>query len=101
MSATRLDFLLAATVALLRQDTRSASEVLSRFLEHRDEAAFEALVVRHRKPAHPAFLAMQENAACARLLPSSPLDVPDFSLVCSRPWRRSLFTERGRLDSQE
>jgi RNA polymerase sigma factor (sigma-70 family) len=46
MPPTRLDTLWAA-VALRREDARPDDELLARFLEQSDAAAFEALLVRH------------------------------------------------------
>jgi RNA polymerase sigma factor (sigma-70 family) len=47
MPAGRLESMLGIGVSLLRQDARSDSELLGRFLEEHDETAFESLLVRH------------------------------------------------------
>jgi RNA polymerase sigma factor (sigma-70 family) len=47
MPPARLDTLLGATLSFLRRDPRSDAELLTRFLNDRDETAFEALLVRH------------------------------------------------------
>jgi RNA polymerase sigma factor (sigma-70 family) len=67
MPPARLDSMLEAAIGFLRLDPRSDAELLARFLDHRDEAAFEALVVRHT----PAV-----RAACRGWL-RSPADVDD------------------------
>src|SRR5213076_102120 len=43
----RRDLLFGAALPVLRRDPRPDAELLARFLEDRDEAAFEALLVRH------------------------------------------------------
>jgi RNA polymerase sigma factor (sigma-70 family) len=67
MPPERLDGMLRAVASILRRDARSDAELLTRFLEHRDEGAFEALLVRHT----PAV-----RAACRGWL-RSPADVDD------------------------
>lgn len=67
MPSSRLDMLFGAALQALRQDPRGDAELLARFLDQRDEAAFEALVVRHT----PAV-----RAACRTWL-RSPADVDD------------------------
>jgi RNA polymerase sigma factor (sigma-70 family) len=47
MPPPRLDRIFGAALASPRWDTRADAELLARFLDHRDESAFEALVVRH------------------------------------------------------
>ena len=47
MPSPRLDVLFGSTLQALRHDARSDAELLGRFLDQRDETAFEALVVRH------------------------------------------------------
>jgi RNA polymerase sigma factor (sigma-70 family) len=67
MPPARLDSVLGATLAFLRHDARPDPELLARFLDHQDEAAFEALVLRHT----PAV-----RAACRGWL-RSPADIDD------------------------
>ncbi|HKB06303.1 MAG TPA: sigma-70 family RNA polymerase sigma factor [Gemmataceae bacterium] len=47
MPATRLDGVFAAGVTLPRPDPRPDADLLTRFLDDRDDTAFEALVARH------------------------------------------------------
>jgi RNA polymerase sigma factor (sigma-70 family) len=47
MPSSRLDAIFGAALRSLRYDTRSDAELLTRFLDQRDEIAFEALVLRH------------------------------------------------------
>jgi RNA polymerase sigma factor (sigma-70 family) len=47
MPPARLESLLGAANSLRRWDPRPDAELLARFLEHRDETAFETLLVRH------------------------------------------------------
>jgi RNA polymerase sigma factor (sigma-70 family) len=67
MPPQRLDGTLRAVAAILRRDSCSDADLLSRFLDDRDESAFEALVLRHT----PAV-----RAACRGWL-RSPADVDD------------------------
>ncbi|HEY7156494.1 MAG TPA: RNA polymerase sigma factor [Gemmataceae bacterium] len=47
MPSSRLDVIFGAALRSLRYDARSDAELLTRFLDQRDEMAFEALVLRH------------------------------------------------------
>jgi RNA polymerase sigma factor (sigma-70 family) len=47
MPANRLDSLFGTPLSLRRWDPRSDAELLGRFLDQRDEAAFETLLLRH------------------------------------------------------
>jgi RNA polymerase sigma factor (sigma-70 family) len=47
MPPQRLDGVLRAVASSLRQDSYSDAELLTRFLDHHDDSAFEALVLRH------------------------------------------------------
>lgn len=47
MPANRLDSLLGTALSFRRWDPRSDAELLGRFLDQRDEAAFETLLLRH------------------------------------------------------
>src|SRR5262245_33590176 len=47
MSATRVEGVIAAGLLPARPDPRADGELLTRFLEHHNDAAFEALVARH------------------------------------------------------
>ncbi len=47
MPPRRLELILGTAMQSLRRDPRSDAELLTRFLDHRDETAFETLVVRH------------------------------------------------------
>jgi RNA polymerase sigma factor (sigma-70 family) len=47
MARSRLESILGAAIQSLRRDSRSDAELLARFLDQRDETAFETLVVRH------------------------------------------------------
>src|SRR5258708_13626738 len=67
MPPARLDSMFGAAVSFLRLDTRSDAELLDRFLDERDDTAFEALLVRHT----PAV-----RAACRGWLRSSA-DIDD------------------------
>ncbi len=67
MPANRLDAVLRVAVSFARQDPRPDAELLTCFLEQRDQAAFEALLARHT----PAV-----RAACRGWLRSSA-DVDD------------------------
>jgi RNA polymerase sigma factor (sigma-70 family) len=58
-----LDLLFGAAVSSLRLDRRSDAELLARFLEHADEAAFEALVVRHTPAVRGACRGWLRSAA--------------------------------------
>src|SRR5271170_6762264 len=66
MPSTRLEMLWAA-LPFDRPDPRADAELLSRFLDHQDQTAFEALLVRHT----PAV-----RAACRGWL-RSPADIDD------------------------
>ncbi len=66
MPTSRLDMLWAA-IPFERLDTLADAELLARFLDHQDQAAFEALLMRHT----PAV-----RAACRTWL-RSPADVDD------------------------
>jgi RNA polymerase sigma factor (sigma-70 family) len=61
MPHARLDSLLGP--ALLRRDPRSDAELLARFLDDRDAAAFEALVVRHTPAVRAACRGWLRSAA--------------------------------------
>jgi RNA polymerase sigma factor (sigma-70 family) len=67
MPPRRLDLILGTAVQSLRRDPRSDAELLTRFLDHLDETAFETLVLRHT----PAV-----RAACRGWL-RSPADIDD------------------------
>jgi RNA polymerase sigma factor (sigma-70 family) len=67
MPPARLDAMLGAAVPFLRHDPRPDAELLGRFLDFRDELAFEALLVRHT----PAV-----RAACRGWL-RAPADIDD------------------------
>ena len=67
MSATRVEGVFAAGLLPARSDPRADGELLTRFLEHHDDAAFEALVARHT----PALRAV------ARGWLSQPADIDD------------------------
>jgi RNA polymerase sigma factor (sigma-70 family) len=67
MSATRVDAVFAAGLLPARPDPRADGELLTRFLEQHDDAAFEALVARHT----PALRAV------ARGWLSQPADIDD------------------------
>jgi RNA polymerase sigma factor (sigma-70 family) len=59
----RLDALLWAALPYRRRDPRPDAELLARFLDHRDEAAFEALVVRHTPAVRAACRGWLRSAA--------------------------------------
>jgi RNA polymerase sigma factor (sigma-70 family) len=59
----RLDLLVGAAVSSLRLDRRSDAELLARFLDQADEAAFEALVVRHTPAVRAACRSWLRSAA--------------------------------------
>jgi RNA polymerase sigma factor (sigma-70 family) len=67
MPPAPLDVMLGAAMPILRRDPRPDAELLARFLEQQDEAAFEVLLVRHT----PAV-----RAACRGWL-RSPADIDD------------------------
>ena len=47
MPGTRLEALFGAASSMYRWDPRPDEELLTRFLDQRDETAFEVLLVRH------------------------------------------------------
>src|SRR5215472_6099266 len=47
MPRSRLDTLLGSALQSFRRDSRSDTELLTRFIDHNDETAFETLLVRH------------------------------------------------------
>jgi RNA polymerase sigma factor (sigma-70 family) len=67
MAPARLDSIFGAALSILRLDPRSDEDLLARFLEERDDSAFETLVMRHT----PAV-----RAACRGWL-RSPADIDD------------------------
>lgn len=54
MPRSRLDSILGAALRSLRRDARSDAELLTRFLDLKDESAFEALVLRHTQAVRAA-----------------------------------------------
>jgi RNA polymerase sigma factor (sigma-70 family) len=63
MPPARLDAMLEAAFAFLRPDPRSDAELLGRFLDHRDETAFEALLLRHTPAVRAACRGWLRSAA--------------------------------------
>jgi RNA polymerase sigma factor (sigma-70 family) len=63
MPPARLDLVLGAVIPFLRNDPRPDAELLTRFLDHRDEAAFEALVQRHAPAVRAACRGWLRSAA--------------------------------------
>jgi RNA polymerase sigma factor (sigma-70 family) len=63
MPPARLDALLGAATSFLRRDPRSDAELLARFLDDRDENAFEALLVRHTPAVRAACRGWLRSAA--------------------------------------
>jgi RNA polymerase sigma factor (sigma-70 family) len=63
MPSQRLDLILGTAMQSLRRDPRSDAELLTRFLDHRDETAFEALVVRHTPAVRAACRGWLRSAA--------------------------------------
>src|SRR6516165_7888363 len=63
MPPARLDSLLEVAMPLLRWDPRPDAELLARFLDHRDETAFEALLVRHTPAVRAACRGWLRSAA--------------------------------------
>src|SRR6266851_305480 len=63
MPPARLESILGATLRFLRWDPRSDAELLSRFLDYRDETAFEALLVRHTPAVRAACRGWLRSAA--------------------------------------
>jgi len=54
MPAARLDRILGVALSVRRHDPRPDAELLARFLDYRDEGAFETLVARHAPAVHAA-----------------------------------------------
>jgi RNA polymerase sigma factor (sigma-70 family) len=63
MPGGRLDSIFGAASPFLRRDQRSDAELLSRFLEDRDETAFEALLMRHTPAVRAACRGWLRSAA--------------------------------------
>jgi RNA polymerase sigma factor (sigma-70 family) len=63
MPSSRLDVIFGAALQSLRQDARADAELLARFLDNQDEAAFEALVVRHTPAVRAACRGWLRSAA--------------------------------------
>ncbi len=63
MPPPRLDALLGAALSLRRHDPRTDAELLTRFLDRGDDAAFEALVVRHTPAVRAACRGWLRSAA--------------------------------------
>jgi RNA polymerase sigma factor (sigma-70 family) len=63
MTPGRLDAILGAALPQRRRDPRPDAELLARFLDHRDEAAFEALLVRHTPAVRAACRGWLRSAA--------------------------------------
>jgi RNA polymerase sigma factor (sigma-70 family) len=63
MPASRLDLTLGAGLAFLRRDPRPDAELLTRFLDDRDETAFAVLLVRHTPAVRAACQAWLRSAA--------------------------------------
>jgi RNA polymerase sigma factor (sigma-70 family) len=63
MPVARLDGVLGAAFSYLRLDPRPDAELLTRFLEERDETAFEALVARHTPAVRAACRSWLRSAA--------------------------------------
>src|SRR5439155_16406092 len=63
MPSGRLDSLFAAAISFHRCDTRPDAELLARFLDDRDEAAFEVLLVRHTPAVRAACRGWLRSAA--------------------------------------
>jgi RNA polymerase sigma factor (sigma-70 family) len=63
MAATRLEGILGAAFSLLRLDARPDAELLTRFLDERDEIAFETLLVRHTPAVRAACRGWLRSAA--------------------------------------
>src|SRR5207302_6320231 len=63
MPPARLDSLLGAALALCRRDARPDAELLTRFLDDRDEIAFAALLVRHAPAVRAACRGWLRSAA--------------------------------------
>jgi RNA polymerase sigma factor (sigma-70 family) len=63
MPTRRLDSLLRAAISFRRQDPRSDAELLARFLNDRDERAFEALLLRHAPAVRAACRVWLRSAA--------------------------------------
>src|SRR5260370_42197655 len=63
MPASRLDSMLRAAISIRCQDPRSDAELLARFLNERDEQAFEALLMRHGPAVRAACRGWLRSAA--------------------------------------
>jgi RNA polymerase sigma factor (sigma-70 family) len=63
MPPARLESILGTTLPFLRWDPRSDAELLARFLDERDEMAFEALLVRHTPAVRAACRSWLRSAA--------------------------------------
>ncbi len=63
MPPARLHAVLRATVSMLRSDPRPDAELLARFLDQRDESAFEALLLRHTAGVRAACRGWLRSAA--------------------------------------
>ena len=63
MPPARLDSVLEATLLFGRWDPRSDAELLTRFLDDREDSAFEALLVRHTPAVRAACRGWLRSAA--------------------------------------
>jgi RNA polymerase sigma factor (sigma-70 family) len=63
MPPARLEAMFGAAIPFLRHDPRSDAELLARFLDFRDEIAFEALLVRHTPAVRAACRGWLRSAA--------------------------------------
>src|SRR5260370_32685703 len=63
MPPARLDSILETAILFLGRDPRSDAELLARFLDERDDTAFEALLVRHTSAVRAACRGWLRSAA--------------------------------------